>query len=404
MTSRTSPRSRCASCAPLFGNPEALRPTVTRQELTEEAAREFAALAIALRGRGHAPQAVAHFLDQLLFCMFAEDAGLLPRGIIERLTEATRADPDGFTEQLGELFARMGTHGGGYFGSERIEWFNGSLFDGSPAIPLAASEVDIIRRVAKLDWAEIEPAIFGTLFERGLDPGRRTQLGAHYTDRASIERLVEPVLMAPLRAEYAAMQARVQELIGQGYGIGGWKRAAEARERPPQGVRVLPGPPAHGHRARPRVRLGQLPVHGAPVAQGPGARGDPLGRRSRCASAPSTRRSGPHQLRGIELNPYAAELARVTIWIGEIQWMLRNGFAYARDPILRPLANIETRTPSSTRATRHSPWRPAGRTPRSSSATRRSWVASCCAPTSATPTSTPCSGSTRAGSRARRTS
>jgi hypothetical protein len=326
----------------LFGNPEALRPTVTRQELTEEAAREFAALAIALRGRGHAPQAVAHFLDQLLFCMFAEDAGLLPRGIIERLTEATRADPDGFTEQLGVLFARMASRTGGYFGSERIEWFNGSLFDGSPAIPLAASEVDIIRRVAKLDWAEIEPAIFGTLFERGLDPGRRTQLGAHYTDRASIERLVEPVLMAPLRSEYAAMQARVQELIGQGYGIGGWKRAVKPENDPRRvfesfldrlrTVTVLDPACGSGNflymalqslkdLEREAIHWGSLTMRFS--AQYP--------------------QVGPHQLRGIELNPYAAELARVTIWIGEIQWMLRNGFAYARDPILRPLANIETK-------------------------------------------------------------
>ncbi len=338
----TAPAEPLRILRALFGNPEALRPTVTRQELTEEAAREFAALAIALRGRGHAPQAVAHFLDQLLFCMFAEDAGLLPRGIIERLTEATRADPDGFTEQLGVLFARMASRTGGYFGSERIEWFNGSLFDGSPAIPLAASEVDIIRRVAKLDWAEIEPAIFGTLFERGLDPGRRTQLGAHYTDRASIERLVEPVLMAPLRAEYGAMQARVQELIGQGYGIGGWKRALKPENDPRRvfesfldrlrTVTVLDPACGSGNflymalqslkdLEREAIHWGSLTMRFS--AQYP--------------------QVGPHQLRGIELNPYAAELARVTIWIGEIQWMLRNGFAYARDPILRPLANIETK-------------------------------------------------------------
>ena len=75
------------------------------------------------------------------------------------------------------------------------------LFDGAAVIPLEAAEIEVLREVSKLDWAEVEPAIFGTLFERGLDPDRRTQLGAHYTDRASIERLVEPVLMAPLRRE-----------------------------------------------------------------------------------------------------------------------------------------------------------------------------------------------------------
>jgi hypothetical protein len=149
---------------------------------------------------------VAHFLDQLLFCLFAEDAGLLPKGLMGRLADATRDHPDTFTAQLADLFARMSTPGGGYFGVERIEWFNGSLFDGADVIPLEKAEIEVIRSVARLDWAEIEPAIFGTLFERGLDPDRRTQLGAHYTDRESIVRLVEPVLMAPLRREFEAMK------------------------------------------------------------------------------------------------------------------------------------------------------------------------------------------------------
>ena len=181
----------------LFSEPEALRPAVTRRQLTEAAAEPFAHLAISLRERGHEAQAVAHFLDRLLFCLFAEDAGLLPGGLVERLADATRRDPVAFSEGLSELFARMSRRGGGLFGVERIEWFNGSLFDGAEVIPLSAPEVETVLRVARLDWAEIEPAIFGTLFERGLDPDRRSQLGAHYTDRDSIVRLVEPVLMAP---------------------------------------------------------------------------------------------------------------------------------------------------------------------------------------------------------------
>jgi len=52
---------------------------------------------------------------------------------------------------------------------------------------------------------------------------------------------------------------------------------------------------------------------------------------------------GPANVKGIEINPYAAELARVSVWIGEIQWMLRNGFAESRDPILQPLDTIECR-------------------------------------------------------------
>ncbi|CAN5533692.1 hypothetical protein BH24CHL9_BH24CHL9_13000 [soil metagenome] len=109
----------------LFSDPEALRPTRTPADLTEDAANQFARLALALRGRSHDPQAVAHFLDRLLFCLFAEDAGPIPKGLVERLTRATGRDPAAFSRQLGELFGLMSRPGGGHFGVERIEWFDG---------------------------------------------------------------------------------------------------------------------------------------------------------------------------------------------------------------------------------------------------------------------------------------
>lgn len=83
----------------VMSDPESLRPELTRQNLTEEAADHFARLAVALRERGHEPQAVAHFLDKLLFCLFAEGAGLIPSGLIERLVRATGRDPAAFTRQ-----------------------------------------------------------------------------------------------------------------------------------------------------------------------------------------------------------------------------------------------------------------------------------------------------------------
>jgi hypothetical protein len=324
----------------LMDGPEALRPQKTRKELTEEAAKQFAQVADALRNRGHEPQAVAHFLDKLLFCLFAEDAGLLPKGLIERLTDAMRTQPADFGRQLGELFARMSERGGGYFGVERIEWFNGSLFDGADVIPLLAAEIEVLRKGSRLDWSEIEPAIFGTLFERGLDPDRRTQLGAHYTDRESIARLVEPVLMAPLRREFEQMKVDIAALRARGqttYRISGRqpsaieKRFNEFLERV-RTVTVLD--PACGSGNFLYIALQSL---------------KDLEREAMIWASTELRlpmqfpRVGPHQLRGIEINPFAAELTRVTIWIGQIQWMIRNGFGYERDPILQPLNNIETR-------------------------------------------------------------
>jgi hypothetical protein len=129
-----------------------------------------------------APQAVAHFFDKLLFCLFAEDTGLLPKGLLSRLADATRSKPDDFAAALGQLFGTMAS-GGGMFGVERIDWFNGGLFDSAEVLTLTTPEIGLLVEVGHLDWGRIEPAIFGTLFERGLDPDQRTQLGAHYTSR-----------------------------------------------------------------------------------------------------------------------------------------------------------------------------------------------------------------------------
>jgi len=321
----------------VFGDPEKLRPSQTPAELTEKAAQSFADLAQALRERGHDPQAVAHFLDRLLFCLFAEDAGLLPAGLLGRLATVTRTDPAAFTDGLGDLFGRMSTKGG-LFGTERIEWFDGGLFDGPAVLPLTAPEMATLLAVSKLDWSQIEPAIFGTLFERGLDPGRRSQLGAHYTDRASIERLVEPVVIEPLRREFEAVQAealaahaKFEASFGRRAGKDPGRARVEAFLDRLRAVRVLD--PACGSGNFLYIALQGLKdlerevIHWASEAlrmplQYPGV--------------------GPEAVLGIEINPYAAELARVTIWIGEIQWMLRNGFAYRRDPILRPLDSIRT--------------------------------------------------------------
>src|SRR3970040_780696 len=102
---------------------------------------------------------------------------------------------------------------GGRFGPQEIDWFNGGLFDTGDVIPLTGTEITTLLEVSKLNWALIEPAIFGTLFERGMDPDQRAQLGAHYTDRDAIWGLVEPVIMRPLRREYADMQSNVTHLF-----------------------------------------------------------------------------------------------------------------------------------------------------------------------------------------------
>jgi hypothetical protein len=323
----------------VMSSPEDLVPDVTPDQLTQQAAKDFSKLATRLRDRGHEPHDVAHFLNRLVFCLFAEDAGLLPVGLMERISAGTRLKPNEFGDSLRELFAKM-SKSGGSFGAERIDWFNGGLFDSDEVLALETDEIDLLRWVGRLDWSQIEPAIFGTLFERGLDPSKRSQLGAHYTDRESIERVVEPVVIAPLKREFEAMKGRVEALLTKGSTATTTKGAIKTQSKPVKefqgllerlrGVRVLD--PACGSGNFLYVALRSLKdLEREIILWG-----------SQTFGVTEFPRVGPQNVLGIELNEYAAELARVTIWIGEIQWMIHNGFGYLRDPILQPLDNIET--------------------------------------------------------------
>ncbi len=332
---RKDPREPLRILRAAFSNPEELRPSTTRVELTEKAASRFAQLAQRLREAGDTGHSVAHFLNKLVFCLFAEDASLLPSGLLRKLGDATRLEPSAFVASLSELFQRM-SKGGGMFGVERIQWFNGGLFDGPEVLPLSTEEIDLIREVAALDWSQIEPAIFGTLFERGLAESKRTQLGAHYTDREAILKLVEPVLMAPLRREFDAVKKRILGLAASGKRVTARTPADQNPEKVLQAFldrieSIVVLDPACGSGNFLYVALHCLKDFEREVIEW-GALSARIPR--------AFPRVGPHQLRGIEVNDYAAEIARITIWIGEIQWMLANGFAYRTNPILQPLENI----------------------------------------------------------------
>jgi len=330
-----------------FLNPEALKPSKTRQSLTEDAAKEFSTLAQRLRERGHKPHGVAHFVNRLIFCMFAEDVSLLPNRMFTRMLEHSRGTPDDFANHAQTLFAAMKS--GGAVGFERVEWFNGGLFDDDAALPLERADIKNLIAAANLDWSEIDPSILGTLFERGLDPDKRSQLGAHYTDRDKIMQIIRPVVIAPLETEWADALARMTALVENAP-----KRTAEkllrgkelaARTRAINEAEAI-------HRAF-LERIAKFRVLDPACGSGNFlylsllALKDIEHRANLEAEALGLPRGfprvGPECVLGIELNPYAAELARVSTWIGEIQWMRRNGFDAAKNPILRTLDTIENR-------------------------------------------------------------
>ena len=322
-----------------LSDPERLRPGESRQALTERAASAFATLAQSLRGRGHEARAVAHFVNRLVFCMFAEDVGLLPDKMFTRMLEHARRRPEEFTTLARDLFGAMAT--GGRIGFEAVSWFNGGLFDDDAALPLEKGEIETALAAAALDWSDIDPSILGTLFERGLDPDKRSQLGAHYTDRDKIMRIVEPVAVRPLLAEWEAVKGDIAACLERAEAAG--PGAVRTRRRG-EAKRLLDG---FLERLRGFVVLDPACGSGNFLYLALHALKD-LEHRARLeAEALGLERGfpsvGPGNVKGIEVNAYAAELARVSVWIGEIQWMRRNGFTEARNPVLKPLETIECR-------------------------------------------------------------
>ena len=219
---------------------------------------------------------------------------------------------------------------GGDFGADRIAHFNGDVFKDAEALELTAEELALLAGVTAMDWAAIDPSIFGTLFERALDPDKRSQLGAHYTSREDIETIVDPVVMAPLRREWIAVRDEATALLGGKATKHTTKKASRLLRGflgRLQAVTVLD--PACGSGNFLYVTLQKLKdlekdviIFAAPhFGFLPGV--------------------GPWQLHGIELNKYAFELAQMTVWIGYLQWVKKNGFGHPQEPILRPMTTFE---------------------------------------------------------------
>lgn len=306
-----------------FTDPEELRPNVTRASVTASAAEKFSSLAHLLhKERGYEPHAVAHFLNRLIFCMFAEDVGILPNRIFSKMVKASLAHPATFEPNARSLFNAMAR--GGVAGFEKIEHFNGGLFDDDNVLPLGQEELRLLDVTTDLDWSNIEPSILGTLFERGLDPDKRSQQGAHYTDGETIMKIIRPAILEQWELEWAAEKPDLQQQV-EAVERKVSKRATDRfnsfldRLR---AVRILD--PACGSGNFLFLALRSLKNFEKRVIQEAEMLGLP----------PQFPLIGPQNVLGIEVNPYAAELARVSIWIGELQWQIENGFNYDRNPIL----------------------------------------------------------------------
>ena len=271
------------------------------------------------------PERLARYLNQIVFCLYAEDAGLLPENLFTQIVTQHFKDPDVFDQAVRNLFHQMS--GGGMFGAAQIKRFNGDLFAGVNTVLLSAAALQRLAEAARQNWRNIEPSIFGTLFERALDASKRAHLGAHYTGAEDIMLVVEPVVMAPLRAEWEQVQQEVRNLMVEGDNDAAVARLLAFQQRL-FGVEVLD--PACGSGNFLYLALRSLLDLEKQVIDFAAAQGwhDLL---------PIVK---PDQMLGLEINPYAAELARTALWIGYIQWHQNNGFPYEHSPILTPLVSI----------------------------------------------------------------
>jgi len=325
-----------------FTDPASFQPRRTNRDITEAAAKAFADVAERMRNeRREPPERVAHFLTQCLFCFFAEDVGLLPERLFEKLV-AKQITPRKLRGALIELFEKMKS--GGLFGMEDIPWFNGGLFQKIDIPMITPMDVAALKTASTLNWSAIDVAIFGTLFERGLDPKKRSQLGAHYTDPATIMRIVTPVVERPLRAEWATAREEIATLRAKSkkYNDAAYLKAKAATARFLERLanyRVLDPACGSGNFLYLALKTLKDIEHSVHVDI-----------QTMQLDRPVDLVTSPANVLGIELNEYAAELARVTVWIGELQWRLQHGYPFKQNPVLEPLDHIECRDALLTKA------------------------------------------------------
>ena len=324
----------------IFTDPQSLNPEKYRARVTREVAAELAILAKWLEGQ-HEPHEVANFLMRCIFTMFAEDVELLPREVFKSaLNERWIADPKRFKPEIENLWQTMNT--GGTFGFERILQFNGSFFADATAFELPKEQLETLFRAADKDWSQVEPAIFGTLLERALDTKERSRLGAHYTPRSYVERLVRPVVIDPTRQEWEQVEMEVNRLLmleeGKEDPTAAQKKKAETEIRAflkhLREIKILD--PACGSGNFLYVTLDLLKTLEAEVVQ---RLVDVMG-----AVQLETEQVNPSQFLGIEVNPRAAAIAELVIWIGYLQWHFkRYGTTPPPEPVLQNFHNIEYR-------------------------------------------------------------
>lgn len=317
-------------------NPLALDPSREAARVTRDIADQLAKLAKSLEADGHPAQQVADFMMRALFTMFAEDVGLLPAHSFADLLKRLQNNPDNFAPMLENLWHSMNQGGFSPILESSVLRFNGGLFASPQALPLNRDQIELLLKAAAADWTYVEPAIFGTLLERALDPRERHKLGAHYTPRAYVERLVLPTVIEPLRKEWQDVQTAALAYQNQNKPK---QAVAEVRAFHQHLCELRILDPACGSGNFLYVTLEHMKRLEGEVLNLLGDLGETQGLLELQGITVD-----PHQFLGLEINPRAARIAEMVLWIGYLQWHYRtHGKINPPEPVLRDFKNIENR-------------------------------------------------------------
>ncbi|WP_298259466.1 DNA methyltransferase [Bradyrhizobium sp.] len=316
-------------------DPTSLDPAQASAKVTRDIAKRLAQVSLALEKRNYPAQDVAMFLMRCLFTMFAEDVGLLPEKSFKEVLEECEKSPEAFTHDVGQLWEAMDLGTWAHVLKTKVKKFNGEFFRNRAALPLGREEIGELRQAASYTWREVDPSIFGTLLEQALDPDERKRLGAHYTPRAYVERLVVATVIEPLREDWRNVQATAEIKRASG-DLKGAAAEVQAFHDKLCETRVLDPACGTGNflyvslelmkRLEGEVLEALLDLGGQEALRG-------LGSHS----------VDPHQFLGLEINPRAAAIAELVLWIGYLQWHFRTKGAPPDEPILRAFKNIQVK-------------------------------------------------------------
>ena len=320
-------RLRAIWCAP-----HSLDPAKRSAEVTRDIAERLARIARSLEGK-HDAKEVAEFLMRCLFTMFAEDVGLLPKQGFEKLLGEMVDTPQHFAPAVENLWRVMDEGDYSPYLNATIKRFNGALFRKRKAIALEKDDIRELHIAAGRDWRDVEPAIFGTLLERALDKRERAKLGAHYTPRAYVERLVVPTIIEPLRTDWQEALTHAHALEGEGRHQAALQAIKDFHHRLCT-TRVLD--PACGTGNFLYVSLELMKRLEGEVLDAL----EDLGGNPRLALEGET--VSPRQFHGLEINPRAVPIADLVLWIGYLKWQLRTVKAEdIAEPVLHAYGTIK---------------------------------------------------------------